>query len=79
MQTTKRDLRVTLQTLVDENPRLKGAQLQSWSHDGVTRYRLEQDGRTPLGCSYWLGASEAYHGLWVAIYAFRLARQEAVA
>jgi hypothetical protein len=42
--------------------------LGTWSPgDGATRYRVEDGGDNPLGGRYWLGAAEAYEGLWLAI------------
>ena len=69
---TKRDLQGSLAGL----RRAMGAHgidtsgwvLGTWSPgDGATRYRVEDGGDNPLGGRYWLGAAEAYEGLWLAI------------
>lgn len=73
-RTTKRDLQVALARLREEmrEPRLHLVRFAPG--DGLARYRLEIEGVEPMGSRYWLGAAEAYHGIWTAIYAMEWAR-----
>ena len=71
---TKQDLQVALARLRVEmhEPCLE---LVRWAPgDGMVRYRIEVEGVEPLGSRFWLGASNAYQGMWTAIYAMEWAR-----